>query len=125
MFWPICGVEPGCGTYALVLLDDGLSDSYCCCCAPASGEVTRGGGAGPLGGGGGVSLGGRPYGDGAIGGGGACDAVGGWPPNGEATGCGGTLGVPRRDVGGFVKPSGMSFQFDILVALEGAGIDGD
>ena len=31
----------------------------------------------------------------------------------------------RRDVGGFVKPSGISFQFDMLVALDGGGIEGD
>lgn len=91
---------------------------------PANGEVTRRGGAGPLGGGGGVSLCARPYG-GAIWAGGPCDATVAWPAKGEAIGWGGTLGVPRREVGGFVKPSGMSFQFDILVALEGAGIDGD
>lgn len=34
-------------------------------------------------------------------------------------------GVPRREVGGLKKLSGMSFQFVIFVALDGAEIDGE
>lgn len=34
-------------------------------------------------------------------------------------------GVPRREVGGLKKLSGVSFQFVIFVALDGGAIDGE
>ena len=34
-------------------------------------------------------------------------------------------GVPRREVGGLKKLSGISFQFVMFVAFDGAGIDGE
>lgn len=94
---------------------------------PARGDVTRGGGAPTLGGGatGGVDFCLAPY-EAAIGGGGGCEGIdccpGTWD---DAIVGGGGPGVFLRDVGGFTKPSGMSFQFGVFAAFDGGGMPGD